>query len=72
MIIDITLTAVAAMERRIINLANDFCLVNAIFLAILKARLKKWVLVTQNYIAASNAAKAFIALSNVVILSFIL
>jgi len=40
MIIDITLTAVAATESRMMNLANDFCLVNAILLAIWNARLK--------------------------------
>jgi hypothetical protein len=72
MIIDITLTAVAATESRMMNLANDFCLVKAILLAILNARLKKWVLGSQNYSDVTNAAKAFVALSIVVSLGVIL
>jgi hypothetical protein len=72
MIIDITLTAVAAMESLMMNLANDFCFVKAILLAILNARLKNWILMSQNYIAVLNAAKAFVALSIVVSLGVIL
>jgi hypothetical protein len=54
---------VAAMDKRMIKPENDRCPLNAIRLAMVKARFKSFFLVIQNYIAHANTAKAFIFIS---------